>query len=89
METRLQIKLRLNFAWQADSIFRAEHLENFVKRKEVFQSLGVQMKMACNRQKPPRVVSLIFQVNEPQHTVNFTLTVKLRQGPFFVKELRD
>ena len=47
------------------------------------------MEMVCNRQKSPKVMSRIFQGNESQYAVNFTLTVKLRQVPFFVKEWRD
>ena len=86
MGTCLQIKLRLNFARQGDRIYQAEHNENFVKCRKAFQSFGVQMEIVCNRQKPPKVMSLIFQGNESQYAANFTLTLKLRQGRFFAQE---
>ena len=44
------------------------------------------MEIVCNRQKPPKVMSLIFQGNESQYAANFTLTLKLRQGRFFAQE---
>ena len=34
------------------------------------------------------MVSRISQGEELQNAVNFTFTIKLRQGPFFVKELQ-